>query len=82
MDIDFNNARRQAGCALNRLVATLNNHINGTGCIIVDPEEIRDCIGDLRMMVGSIMCTYEEGNEKFKDMYGDPKLIEFMPEEE
>jgi len=70
MNINFNNVRRQACIAYDKLVDKLNtNETNDNGTVIVDLKDIYEEMNDLRMMIGSIAMTYEEGDDKFKDVY-------------
>ena len=36
--------------------------------MIVDAEDIQEHMDDLRMLIMSICCVYEEGNEEFADV--------------
>lgn len=71
MGIDFNNVRRQACIAYDKLVDKLNESQDYEGYKLVDPNEIYEDMNDLRMMIGSIAMTYEEGDDKFRDVYSE-----------
>lgn len=86
MKINFNNVRRNACRAHDRLVRLLNASIDD-GQVIIDVDLLEDVMNDLRMSVGTIASTYEDGNDDFKDvfeeMYPEPKHMEFYnPEKE
>lgn len=69
MKINFNNVRRQACFAYDRLVNKLNTAKEYEGYILVDPSWIQKDLDELRQLIGSIAMTYEEGNDEFKDVY-------------
>lgn len=74
MQINFNNVRRKAGRSYNRLVKFLLAK-NNEGTITFLDHEIEDTMNDLRSSIGAIMCTYEEGDDDFIDVYNDPMLL-------
>lgn len=80
MKINFNNVRRNACRAHDRLVRLLNASIDD-GQVIIDVDLLEDVMNDLRMAVGAIASTYEDGNDDFKDvfeeMYPSPEHMEF-----
>lgn len=79
MEIDFNKCRSSAGFVYNELVEFLNKH---TAKFDADELDVLwDIVNDLRSFIGAIMCTYEDGNEKFKNMCGDPELLRFNSDE-
>lgn len=85
MKINFNNARRQACIAYDKLVNELSESDTYEGYLLVDPESLEERLNDLRMMIGSVAMTFEEGNEDFKDVYqelypGDKSMAEFSAE--
>lgn len=71
MKINFNNVRKQACYAYDRLVDTLNENRDeeDKNTIVIDADDLYDVMNDLRMMIGSIAMTYEEDNAEFMDMY-------------
>lgn len=70
MRVNFNNVRKQAMLAYERLCAKLEESIDQEdNTIHIDPEDIYKEMNDLRMMIGIIAMTYEDGNEDFKDVY-------------
>lgn len=48
-----------------------DHDVNLKGYVVIDTEDIEDILSDLRMMIGSIASTYEEGNEDFKDVFSE-----------
>lgn len=90
MNINFNNVRLQACIAYDKLCNKLNRAIKDKSFspeIIIDPEDIQEEMNDLRMMIGTIAMTYQEGEEGFKDVYAEEypegkSMQEFNPEEE
>jgi hypothetical protein len=97
MEINFNNVRKQAIYSYERLVEKLNSslikeqqwakpndvkwEVDITGYVLVDAEDIQECVDDLRRLIGAIAMTYEPDDEKFKDVYSEvyPKLDQSMP---
>jgi hypothetical protein len=86
MNVNFNNLRKQAVYAYDRLAEKLNRskagkeshgeYIDGFGriyetTIILDCEDIQDEMDDLRSMIGSIAMVYREGEDEFKDVYSE-----------
>lgn len=86
MKVDFNNVRRQACYSYDKLCVKLNNAIKDKpshSMIVIDPEDIREDMEDLRMLIGTIAMSYLEGDDEVKDVYPtDRKMEEFYPEEE
>jgi hypothetical protein len=89
MKINFNNVRRQACFAYDRLCKKLNFSKEYEGYMLIDPSSIQKEMDDLRSMIGAIAMTHEEGNEDFQDIfeqeYPAPKSMEsfdFKPEED
>lgn len=80
MKINFNNVRRQACFAYDRLCKTLNASKEYEGYMLVDPNSIQKDMDALRSMIGAIAMSYEEGNEEFQDVfeqeYPDPNSME------
>lgn len=86
MKVNFNNLRRQAVIAHNKLVMKLNeakcpdkavgDWIDDYGqlrenTIIIEADELEDVMNDLRQMIGGVAMTYKEGDEDFKDIYAE-----------
>lgn len=67
--INFNNVRRNACIAYDKLVNELNACKEHEGYMLVDPHDIQDKMDSLRQMIGAIAMTYEEDNENFKDVF-------------
>lgn len=90
MKVNFNNARRNACRAHDRLIKILNAHISGgsINSVIVDCDDLEDVLNDLRMSIGTIASVYEEGNDDFKDVFQelypeeDDHMAFFNPEKE
>lgn len=80
MKINFNNVRKQACFAYDRLCKTLNASKEYEGYMLVDPSQIQQDMDSLRSMIGAIAMTSEEGNEDFQDIYQheypEPKTME------
>lgn len=77
MKIDFNNVRRQACFAYDRLCKTLNASKEYEGYMLVNPDSIQKDMDDLRMMIGSIAMTYEDDRDDFKNVYPLEKMESF-----
>jgi hypothetical protein len=89
MTINFNNVRRQACFAYDRLCRELNSSKEYEGYMLVDPNRIQKDMDSLRTMIGAIAMTHEEDNKDFQDVfeeeYPEPKSMEsfdFKPEED
>jgi hypothetical protein len=87
--VNFNNLRKQACLAYDRLCNKLNSSKEYEGYMLVDPNDIQSEMDTLRQMISSIAMVHEEGNEDFKDVfeqeYPEPKIMEsfeFKTEEE
>lgn len=92
MTVNFNNLRKQAIYAYDRLTQKLNDAIikndeqyaepndesyqNIKGYVLINAEEIQKDMDSLRQMIGSIAMTYIEGDNEFKDVFQ-----ELFPEE-
>lgn len=83
MKINFNNVRRQACFAHDKLVKKLNNAtVTTTGRIEISVSDLQEVMDDLRMMIGSIAMTYEEGNDDFKDLTNEVCPMEVFNDED
>jgi hypothetical protein len=70
MKIDFNNVRKQALNAYDRLATHLNNSKGYEGYMLVDPNEIQGAMDDLRTTIGAIAMSYDpDGDEDLKCVY-------------
>lgn len=69
MKIDFNNVRRQACFAYDRLIKELNESDKYEGYLLVDPDRIEKILNDLRMTIGAIAMCHEPGSEDVQDVY-------------
>lgn len=86
MSIDFNNVRRQAMVAYDKLCHNLNSETRG-GTVEIDVRDIQEHMDDLRTLIGAIAMTYEDGNNDFKDVYSErypidseKRMLEFNPQ--
>lgn len=97
MDVDFNNLRKQAIYAYDRLAQRLNAHIEKdppslSGPHVVIPvSQIDDLMSDLRGCIGTIACVHDDENPDFKEVFSEvfppekykgPCMTIFNPEEE
>lgn len=97
--MDFNNVRKQACYAYDRLCDKLNesilvnsgeyikpngfNHItNIDGFVLVDAEDIKKEMDDLRQLIGSIAFTYQENDPDFMDVYPTDKSLSIFNDED
>lgn len=85
MTVNFNNVRKNAIFAYDKLVEKLNysiiknkeqyaepngeDHCNLKGYVLINAKEIEDEISSLRQTIGVMAMTSIEGNEEFKDVY-------------
>ena len=83
MEVNFNNLRKQACFAYDRLANKLNNCIlseyeygdkksNGksiSGNMLVDVEDIQEAMEGLRRLIGSIAMCYNEDDPDMKDVF-------------
>lgn len=74
MIIDFNDIRKKAGESYNKLTSFLLAN-DREGIISFDDEDIEEIMHDLRNSIGAIMCTCENGDDGFKNLYNDPLLL-------
>jgi len=82
MKVDFNNVRRQACFAYDRLCQTLNNAVQPDGSLDLSAEAIQEDMDDLRMTIGTIAMCYEEGDEDVKDVYPKEGMLIFNQEKD
>lgn len=86
MNVNFNNLRKQAIYAYDKLATRLNSsfpirddtkeYIDNHGWIdkdtlIIEKEDLRDVMDNLRQLIGAIAMVYNEGQEDFKDVYSE-----------
>lgn len=85
MTVNFNNVRKQAIYAHDKLIEKLNYSIiknkeqyaepngedysNLKGYVLIDAREIEKELQTLRQMIGAIAMTAVEGEDEFKDVY-------------
>lgn len=48
-----------------------DNTKNLKGYVVIDADSLQRCMDQLRRTIGAIAMTYEPGDEKFKDVYGE-----------
>jgi len=80
VDVNINNLRKQAIYTYNRLCKTLNDNRDSDDSIRIDCEDISQDMNDLRMCLVTLACTYNEGDENFKeviDEVGEILSLEF-----
>ena len=86
MKVNFNNLRKKACVAYNSIVDTLNETAksppHGEDEMVVYKDDIQDDLNWLRDCLSGIICTYEEGNEDFKDLSDEIELKSFNYEED
>lgn len=81
MTVDFNNLRKQACYAYDRLCTKLNEAIDEDGNIEISAEEIQDDMDELRQNVMIIACVFEEGNEEFREVSEEVRPIAWFNED-
>jgi hypothetical protein len=99
MQVDINNLRKQAAHSLHSVIQILNDgtmpekaysyqEIDGKeklfqGDLLISTDDLEKHIDHLRTCIWGILCTYEEGNPDFKDLYEEVKetggIAEFNP---
>jgi len=98
MNVNFNNLRKQACYAYDKLANRLNTHILKNtdsrdwieefgwvekGTIVINASDLDEIMNDLRSLIGTVAMVYEEGREDFADSYPkDKPMVEFNPEAE
>lgn len=94
MQVDFNNLRRQAVYACERLIDKLNGEIKvdedtGRKRIEIDADDIEEYVNELRDYIGSIAMCYDNENPEmrnvFEELFPEDKgrvMLVFNPEEE
>ena len=70
MNVDFNNLRKQACFAYDRLARKLNNSIED-GEIRVDADYIQREMDDLRELVMAATCVYKKDDPEFKEVWNE-----------
>jgi hypothetical protein len=71
MKVDFNNVRRQACIAYDKLIDRLNQSEDYEGHLLVNPSDIEDVLNDLRQTIGCIAMCYQPGDDDQKDVYSE-----------
>lgn len=81
MNVDFNNLRKQACFAYDRLARKLNNSIED-GEIRIDAEDIQREMDDLRELVMAATCVYKEGDPEFREVWNEVQPIAWFNQDE
>ena len=68
MEVNFNNLRLMAIKSYSGLAKSLNNSTDKNENISTTVYDIEEYMDDLRNMLVTIACTYEPGDENFKDL--------------
>lgn len=63
MQVDFNHLRKELANAYNYLIDKINEEDG-----LIYREDIKENIEYLGECIGSILCTYAEGNSNFKNL--------------
>ena len=90
MEVNFNNLRKQACIAYDRLCrkinAAIDNSENDDELESISTDYIQKEMDELRMMIGAIAMCYEEGNpdtaDVYTELYGDGSMESFNPNAE
>jgi hypothetical protein len=48
-----------------------HDYVNLKGYVLIDSDEIREVLDDLRSVIGGIAMTYQQGEEDFKDVFSE-----------
>ena len=94
MKVNLNNLRKQTAYALDSVIKILNSGIkkedNNDGIFISETEikvyasDLEKPIEELRNLVWSLLCCYEDGNDNFSCVWEDVEksggIAEFNPE--
>lgn len=83
MKVDFNNLRVQALVHFDRLTGQLNSSIRDKKIgptIVIDPEEIRNNMEQLRSLLLVIVCVHMKNDPEFKDVSGETQVDRFFPQ--
>ena len=92
MKVNFNNLRKKACFAYDRLANKLNNAINEyeseyseSDKLIIDCDEIQGEMDELKQLIGSIAMCYKEDDsdmmDVFEEIYTDDKMmVDFNPD--
>jgi hypothetical protein len=84
MDVSMDGLRRRLLMNYNSLTRKLNKSIKDKSweaTIVIDPEDIRDEMDNLRNLVVTLAFTYQEGEGGWKEMDENTHFEEFNPEE-
>lgn len=82
MNVDFNNLRRQACIAYDKLCEKLNQSIDDDGMVSIGTNGIQDEMDELRQFIGIIAMVYEENDDEKINVYAElypegQKMLEF-----
>lgn len=69
MNVDFNNLRKQACYAYDKLARKLNNKITRDDLgdfITVETDDIQKDMDDLRQLIMVMACVYKEGDDEIR----------------
>lgn len=77
MEVNFNNLRKKACRAHDRLVQKLNNAVDDDNMLHINCDDIQSDMAELKQLIGSIAMCYLEGNPEVADVFS-----EVYPEDE
>lgn len=80
MDVDFNNLRRQACIAYDKLCDKLNGKIKD-GEIRISAEYIQKDMDDLRSLISTIANVFDKDNPEFQVAYPTDRRMSWFNEE-
>lgn len=71
MQIDFNNVRRQACIAYDKLCKKLNSNTDKDGILELDVSDIQESMDELRYALVCVASSFLPGDEDIKNVYAE-----------
>ena len=94
MEVNFNNLRKKACYAYDRLANKLNNAIkeyekeySENGRLMIDCDDIQSEMDDLKQLIGTLAMCYNDDDPDLKDVFeeiypGDKNMVDFNPDDD
>ena len=94
MEVNFNNLRKKACYAYDRLANKLNNAIkeyekeySENGRLMIDCDDIQSEMDDLKQLIGTLAMCYNDDDPDLKDVFeeiylGNKNMVDFNPDDD
>ena len=79
MSVSFDGLRTQLATNYTRLCNTLQESLDKDGVVVVPASDIQEEMDELRSLIGTFMCCYDENDKHFTDLSGT-KLHMLLPD--